>query len=333
MRSVWSKRLAWPRLGLFLLWPLLGLFLLTNYQAPDTKQSYSSSSQQTWLLDSNSSGAAGHDLTATSGEQSQIEGYIRSLVSDSWQEREDAKAGLLAMGDKAKAPLVAALWDLITDRRPRFSPANQKEGAAAVRHYEGLLRKGGAGTNSALERISPLQVNEPYGDRIIDLLVQMKSAEAVHPLIAMLWQEEEDLSTSKLVPEGEIRDIHLRERTALEGLGPVAVPALASEMENALIIATLTPTGLGLACCEFDIFSGTGATLKHTPCWRQPPQIGTDSVAAIQVQQIIAVILGAIGDVRAVGPLERVAASTSYKGLAITARTAIKSIRKASTRD
>ena len=242
---------------------------------------------------------------------------IQRLISDSAQDREAAKRNLLNMGEKSIEPLMAALWELITDRRPRFSPGKEKKGEEAVKRYMALAAHGDAQypskADKAWDQFARIEVNHMLGQSIIDLLVKLKAEQVVCPLVALLWGP-------------ETRDTaHLLEISALEELGSVGVPRLIAQLRATPGAIAQARTDLGFDPTSYS----PGRAGDEQPQWRHLPVLAADESHANVVQWHIVLILEQIGDPRAVPALRELASTASNGVLARTATVAAGVLEKA----
>jgi len=153
---------------------------------------------------------------------------LKMLWANSDADRLQGRDHLLRMGAVAKAPLVTLLRDLIDDQRPRFPIGKEEEGKAAVDKYVRSIQTshGKSEDDDASQKIDELAINHRLMSDVIYLLGELKAAEAVPSLIEIM--KGTLLRSSGRNEFGSISP----EMKALIRIGGGAVPQLIKEMES-----------------------------------------------------------------------------------------------------
>jgi len=204
---------------------------------------------------------------------------ITQLRSGNATEREAAKEALLNEGSDAALALIAALQELSRDPKPHFDLGNEVEGAEALRRYDSVPVK----ERNPSDYLSA-DITWRVKKDMIDLLGRLRDKAAVPVLIELT---EGELHTS----QNEYLHPPMR---ALVEIGERAIPELVEAVE---------------------VVRGTAAAAQSTCCSslndaERLPNV--ESQEEIMIARL-AIVLGDIGDERALPILEKLFTSPRGK--------------------
>jgi len=216
------------------------------------------------------------------GEDHAAGELVDLLWSPDHAQRGAAERQLVKLGAAAIPPLLSLLQDIYTDpRKARFPIGREEETRQALDHYQDYRP----------EDLYDLEITARLRDDAAELLGQLHAVEAVPILIAVLHRQVE-----ASFPRGLNRVMR-----SLVQMGPPAVPALLEEIENA------SSTAPSLVFRDEDAPSESGD--KPRLHEKNNQWDGSREVAIIRIRA--AMILGEIGDGRALPVLERLFHRTS----------------------
>lgn len=224
--------------------------------------------------------SSGEHRSEEKAQQDQVAEAIEGLWSPDQAERQEAKARLVRLGDKATDSLVSLLDELMRDRRPRFART-----------------KSGKGETPIPGRTS-LEINERLEDDICEVLSQTHSEKAFPILIKFMWKPDS-------IGVGQPINIAMQ---TLISIGKPTIPALLQAIDSAEELATS---------------DHRDASTFGTKKMRQDIR---DEIFRIQVRAVI--VLGRIGDTRAIPMLQHLEEATSNGELRYFCRDAIKRIQE-----
>lgn len=205
---------------------------------------------------------------------------------------------LLRIGAGSIEKLTSFLAELIHDQRPRFSPGKEQEGERALDEYLRSVRtfyKEGvdyAETKPAKDRLTALTINSRLMTDVINLLAELKAQQAV-PLLMELVNRHWEINQLGLV-------INTPETAALVRIGAASVPTLVKNLDEVTIRAYgFEPVVYGWRVEEEE---------EENPLEPDPDEELDRQTHIGNVRLRVAVVLGDIGDTRALSYLERLLA-------------------------
>lgn len=225
----------------------------------------------------------------------QAGGLVEQLWSADEKERESAKALLVKLGEKSVPPLIMLLTELERDPTPRYAPGREEEAKQAETDYRSLVESGRREeARDALHHLMNLKVNWRLKQDVCELLGRLKAEEATGILIESMEDWPSSESWENMNPA----------MSALVEIGSAAVPKIIEALETARRRAAATP------------FAD-----------RQPSDFFVKAETA-KYQARSAMVLGDIGDARALSVLESLETSTDSQWLLPYFRRAILKIRE-----
>lgn len=224
---------------------------------------------------------------------------IKGLWAAEEIEREAAKLSIIRLGQRAVPSLMAVLRDLQHDPTPRYAPGREEEATRTDAEYRSLLAAGRTReASAALEQLMNLRVNWRLKRDVCELLGRLKAEEAISILIEAM--EDEDSIGSWEITSPPMH--------ALIEMGGAAVPRLLEAMETA----------------EARVFTRQSSS---EPPLSEEARTRIARIELFQIQARSSIVLGQIGDARALPVLERVLGSTNDSVLIPYLRGAIAKIR------
>jgi hypothetical protein len=236
---------------------------------------------------------------------------IDKLWSASDSERQEGKDALLRFGQRSVDPLLTLLADLMESQHPRFPRGKEADGHRALRRAQELsaTREGLAGAMRLSEDFKPvsdLSINSRLFLDITELLGNLGAESAIPLLVGILEREPAGFSLTSAP--------HMRaEMIALYKIGPAAVPALIESVESADTreYAGKYPTTLDLSPIpeqsdleESD--AGDEASEEDLDFeFDEAEPEGYWSIESIRSVARAAMMLGVIGDIRALPVLKK----------------------------
>lgn len=218
-------------------------------------------------------------VSETDGDQSVAE-LVECLWSSDQARRQAAKWKLVELGTASVPALLSLLEDIDTNpRKKRFPIGREDEARQALAHYQDL----------SPEYPSTVEISSRLRDDAAALLGELRAVAAVPILIKLMHRQVE-----AAWPRGLSTVMR-----ALARMRPAAVPALIEEIENA-------PK---YACSQVLLAEGAQ---RHTPepdAEHDEPIGLAREVAIIRIRA--ALVLGEIGDERALPVLERLLNTTT----------------------
>jgi HEAT repeat protein len=228
---------------------------------------------------------------------------IQQLWSSNRNERTRAKARLLELGRLSVPALLALLQDLLDKSGQRYSLGNEERGRAALERWHHSVDTGDKdGAAQAYRDFSRWEITSRLREDAIFLLGALRAEEAVPLLIDIMAREEADSPLSRY--EGP-------EMVALEQIGSAAVPMLLEVLETPAK-AERAPAGNAPSTA-----SGGWALGQHGGHFEY-----------FKARSRAAMVLGEIGDIRALPVLQDMLASNEDSLLAPYLKEAINRIRK-----
>ena len=237
----------------------------------------------------------------TQGADDSVTEAVKQLWVADAGERQFGKQRLLSLGSRAIPPLVSLLAELAENPLPRYIPGKERDAADIEERLNLAVRSRNEKEFAELFRqYSKLEIRGRLYDDVLALLVELHAEEAIPILIRFLRETATGLGTFSSEPTSN-------EMTALIKLAPESVAFLVDALE--ISIAEDAPSStekLGVA----------PVAIKETP----PP-----------IQARVSIVLGEIGDERALPVLERLLLTTQDTHLVERVKVAIEKIRQKQT--
>lgn len=218
---------------------------------------------------------------------------IRLLSSEGAVERLEAKRKLVEIGPNAVGPLLNYLDDLTRNPYPRFPLGLEQEGQRALERYHQKLTLGKQMSSDETRRLTSLIITDRLRNDVINTLGQLGAAEAVPLLVRIMWKEQSLGATEQMNAAME----------ALRMIGEKAVPELIAAVETADAMVSAERREEGESSRRIDVFR-------------------------LKVRGTI--VLGRIGDQRALPTLESLLKQTDDKFLLPYVEDAIAEIKRRS---
>jgi hypothetical protein len=231
--------------------------------------------------------------------QSRVELAIKKLWSPNEIERVEGVDELLEIGPASIEKLTSLLAELINDQRPRFVPGKEQEGERALQEYLLSARRFYSGdvdydeTGDARGRVSTLTMNSRLMTDVVYLLGELKAEQAISLLMVMVnrhW-ESNHLGFKFDTPDA----------AALVRIGAPAVPHLVKNLDE----ATVRGYGFGPLVYGWRVVVED----EQEDFDEEDPDDELDRQTHVgNVRLRVAILLGEIGDTRALPLLEKLLA-------------------------
>ena len=236
--------------------------------------------------------------------EEQADRAVRQLWSADERERDAAKAIILRIGPRAIPNLIAVMRDLEDNPAPRYAPGQEEQVPQVEARYRKLVEAGRKEeARDSLEQLMNLKVNWRLERDVCDLLGKLKAEEAIPVLIEAMESEDR-------VSSWEVRSPQMH---ALVEIGYPAVPNLIEAIETA----------------ESRIANQTDSESSLS----EEAKTRVAKIAVSQIQARASIVLGDIGDARALPVLETLLSATDDRFLSPYVTEAIVKIRKKSGQD
>jgi HEAT repeat protein len=228
----------------------------------------------------------------------QITEAIEGLWSAKDEERQTAKTVLIQLGEAATPSLITLLRDLIRNGAPRYSRTKGDDSTQVVKPLDRFTDQKNldAGFEAARNQAN-LPINFRLKEDICEILGSTKSESAIPTLIEMMWKEDRESAWESFNP-------------AMEALAKIGIPSV-PELINAI------------EAPEAIVNRKFGDDPIFTPEVKK--RIIKEDTDELRVRS--AMVLGEIGDERALPVLETLLKATSEEYLAVHIRKAIEKLK------
>jgi PBS lyase HEAT-like repeat len=238
----------------------------------------------------------GGTLMPHGSHQSQTDIAIKKLWSPNESESADGVNELLRMGPASIEKLTSLLGELVNDQRPRFAPGSEEDGERALQEYvrdaRRLYSEGGdcAETMAAKDRLTALTINSRLMTHVVHVLGELKAEQAIPLLMEMVNRHWEGSYLGL--------EFDTPETAALERIGVVSVPLLIENLNEATIRAY-----------GFEpLVHGWRVVVDEDDDEADPEEELDRQTHIGNVRLRVALVLGDIGDTRALPYLEELLA-------------------------
>ncbi|HWO02548.1 MAG TPA: hypothetical protein VNS63_25115 [Blastocatellia bacterium] len=207
---------------------------------------------------------------------------IKQLWSADQGEREAAKVNLLRLNQKAIPQLIALLRDIESDPRPRYAPGREDDVVEAEARYRALLKSGKTEeSREALDDLMNIRITWRLKKDVCELLGRLHAEEAIPALIDAMVSQDSVGSWETMSPQMQ----------ALMDIGAPAVVKLIEAIETAEQRAD---------AIEF----------KDEPIFTEEARRRIAKIQVFQTKARACMVLGEIGDGRALPALEKLLSET-----------------------
>ena len=238
----------------------------------------------------------------------QVMQSIRRLWSREENERAQGKRELIALGSVAREPLTFLLRDLVDNRYPRFTTGMEEEGNQLLESYKASQKMAlpadrlFAAGRPYIERLARISINSRLISDTIELVGEVRAAQAVPMLIEFLESEPEKPNEPLAMQQVEMRALRL--------IGAPSVLKLIEAVEHSHAHAenaTRRPLGFVISVRESsdDHEIPEGSSILTEINTEQTAEDPKTTYAERRIIARAAVVLGEIGDARALPVLEK----------------------------
>jgi HEAT repeat protein len=247
---------------------------------------------------------------------------VKGLWSSSEEQRQAAKRKIIELGEEAAQPLVLLLQDLARNPSPRFPTGREQEGTLAVERASRQLSSNDVTEIESQQGLFGIVINSRLTQDAIELLGLIRAKEAIPVLIeAMEAQETVGGATLRMRPE----------MAALVMIGTEAVLPLIEEIDNLSKHPRLgrPPTGRFVLPDAASDGRDREEPLAALADRLEKSGVSPEEIEAqtLTIQVRAAIVLGRIGDSRALPTLEQLRARTTKPWATASLDQAIDSIR------
>jgi len=237
--------------------------------------------------------------TLAPGQAAKVQSAMDGLWSANDHDRMRAKAELIRLGDKAVPELTSLLKDLITDGTARYARGTEQEGEAFNKKLEEVKDKADLEKlgSEALNNPRVITINYRLKTDVCEILATLKAEAAVPPLIEMMWKEDRISAWESFNPAME----------ALIGIGNGCVPQLIEAIDNAESLVAVR----------------IGSESPFTP--EEIERMIKRDADELRVRA--AMVLGRIGDERALPVVQRLMDAAPDNSLRVHIRDALKNLQ------
>jgi HEAT repeat protein len=233
------------------------------------------------------------------GDNKEMREAADALCSANPEERAQAKDAIFRMGSSAVPFLVAELDDLLMGEHTIYANGRELDAKRALARYETAILTGDdKERQQALEEVTNLVVTSRFRNDIIELLGRLKAVQAIPSLIAAMRGEQS---------AGASEQMSMAMRSLVE-IGRPSVPPLLKLLEDAETVASSAPN------------------VANTKVTQAEKRIST-RLEVLRIRARAAMVLGEIGDPRALPVLEGLLSSSQDQILAPYVAAAINRIR------
>jgi HEAT repeat protein len=215
----------------------------------------------------------------------EVSAAIQRLFSADYEDRLAATENIIRLGPQAVKPLLSLLEEVTRMNGRQYVSGKEKEGAKAYRRFLEMDRNNDPeGLEKAKEEHSKLDITSRLKEDIIYLLGELKSEEALPVLIDWMWHAPYEVTVFSGSGKPRWNDA----MKALVRMGGVAVPSLIETLERAESIANSVEYN------NVPLPDGAVRTIQDQ---------AEENKRRIQTRAVL--VLGEIGDERALPALER----------------------------
>ncbi|MEN3331489.1 MAG: hypothetical protein V7641_854 [Blastocatellia bacterium] len=225
----------------------------------------------------------------------EVAGAIDDLWSANDEERQAAKEKLIQLGQASVQPLIDLLQDIITNPTARYLRGKEMEASELDERLRSLPKESRREAVRLVNQLGELVVNWRLKSDICELLGRLRAEAAIPVLMKMMETEDSIGSEERMNPAMK----------ALVRIGPVIFPRIIEAIETAESRAAATKFGFDHTPSEFFIRAET-----------------------VKIQARAAMILGAMGDTRALPILEELLNKNRDEELLRYVKEAIRQIWK-----
>ena len=200
----------------------------------------------------------------------EVAGAINDLWSGNDEERQAAKEKLIQLGQASVQPLIDLLQDIVTNPTPRYLHGKEIEAYELKEHLHLLPEANRREKVRLIHQLGELEVSWRVKSDICELLGRLRAEAATPVLIKMMETEDSIGSEERMNPAMK----------ALVRIGPVIFPRIIEAIETA---------------------ESRAAAVKIDD---HPPSDFFIRAETVKIQARAAMVLGAIGDTRALPILE-----------------------------
>jgi hypothetical protein len=260
------------------------------------------------------------------------ERIISSLIGTLWSRDDlERRAGIrriVEIGSAAGAQLTALLGDLWNDPYPRFPVGMEAEGNDLIDQYREATKEADPQPSLAphsealIDRIGNLAINSRLINDLFELIGEIRAQEAM-PLLIDIMTSINDRPWKALRMEPEMRILYQ--------IGPPAVSALVDAIEHSAdLAANATRRTAGFVIDMGDTVNVELETRLESEV-DETEYSDTEAEVRLNANTIVAraaMVLGEIGDSRALPVLEEVLASNDAQSIRSYLETAINKIKE-----